>query len=174
MKKIRKNCQNQKMESKMKKLLILSAMLLISGCACLDGLCGDEEYVKPITRYRVSTNTKNCDYFDGKTCFRYVRREYEAPVEYVRYREPRRIYRDVAYVDPCENKIGGAYCPRQAVENPCEVKTDSCQETVRQVREPVEIVYKKTTYRTVYEPKTYEDVTYEKEPYRKPSCVTCE
>ncbi len=160
----------------MKKLLILSAMLLISGCACLDGMCGDEESVEPVTRYRTTTNTKNCDYFDGKTCFRYVRRDYEEPREIVRYREPRRMYREVAYVDqsPCGAKIGGSSCPRAAVETPCAAKVSSpCQETVRQTREPVEVVYKKTTYRTVYEPKTYEDVSYEKEPYTKPDCVEC-
>ena len=42
--------------------------------------------------------------------------------------------------------------------------------------EPVEVVYKKTTYRTVYEPKTYEDVSYEKEPYtgyKREGCADC-
>lgn len=41
---------------------------------------------------------------------------------------------------------------------------NGCAPIVRQTREPVEIVYKKTTYTTVFEPKTTSTVTYEKEP----------
>lgn len=151
------------MENSMKKLLLLSAVVALSGCACLDGMCGGEEDVDPVVTYRTTTNTKNCDYFDGKTCFRYVRR-YEEPREVVRYREPRVVYRDV----PCETRS----CAR--VVSSCASQPSSpCQPTIRETREPVEVIYKKTTYRTVYEPKTYEDVSYEKEPYTKPSCNDC-
>ena len=44
-----------------------------------------------------------------------------------------------------------------------------CAPQVKEVREPVEIVYKKTTYKTVYEPKTTTTVTFEKEPYKQPA-----
>jgi hypothetical protein len=40
----------------------------------------------------------------------------------------------------------------------------SCGE--RTVREPVEVVYRRTTYKTVYEPKTTSSVSYEREAYR--------
>lgn len=40
---------------------------------------------------------------------------------------------------------------------------NGCQPTVKEVREPVEITYKKTTYTTVYQPKTYEAVSFEKQ-----------
>ena len=39
----------------------------------------------------------------------------------------------------------------------------SCGE--RTTREPVEIVYRRTSYRTVYEPRTTRAVSYEREPY---------
>lgn len=41
---------------------------------------------------------------------------------------------------------------------------NGCAPVVRQTREPVEVIYKKTTYTTVYEPKTTSTVSYEKEP----------
>ena len=43
-----------------------------------------------------------------------------------------------------------------------------CQAKTYTVSEPVEILYKNTTYKTVYEPKTYSTVSYAKKPY------TCE
>lgn len=48
---------------------------------------------------------------------------------------------------------------------PMVVASSGCQEQVRTVREPVEVVYKRTTYRTVYEPKTTSSVDYERRPY---------
>lgn len=40
----------------------------------------------------------------------------------------------------------------------------SCGST-KVITEPVEVIYRKTTYRTVYEPKTYKSVSYVKIPY---------
>jgi len=37
------------------------------------------------------------------------------------------------------------------------------------VSKPVEVIYKDTTYTTVYEPKTYEEVSYSRKPYN--SCL---
>lgn len=51
---------------------------------------------------------------------------------------------------------------------PCTVSpcpASPCPSTVREVKEPVEITYKKTTYTTVYNPQTYQSVSYEKQPY---------
>lgn len=39
----------------------------------------------------------------------------------------------------------------------------SCQGEVRTKREPVEVIYKKTTYGTVYEPRYFENVSYERQ-----------
>ena len=44
------------------------------------------------------------------------------------------------------------------VQQPC----NGCQPTVTQTREPVEVLYKKTTTKTVYEPKTTQEVSYGK------------
>ncbi len=43
---------------------------------------------------------------------------------------------------------------------------NGCEPTVKETREPVEIVYKKVTYTTVYEPKTTTSVSYEREPVK--------
>ena len=45
------------------------------------------------------------------------------------------------------------------VAQPC------CQGTEYTVSEPVEVVYKNVTYKTVYEPKTYSTTTFVKKPY---------
>ena len=56
------------------------------------------------------------------------------------------------------------------VQQPC----NGCQPTVTQTREPVEVLYKKTTTKTVYEPKTTQEVSYEKEPYTgQLPCANC-
>lgn len=56
------------------------------------------------------------------------------------------------------------------VQQPC----NGCQPTVTQTREPVEVLYKKTTTKTVYEPKTTQEVSYEKEPYTgQLPCTNC-
>lgn len=44
-----------------------------------------------------------------------------------------------------------------------------CPTQIKETREPVEVIYKKTTYKTVYEPKTTSSVSYEKEPYKQGS-----
>ena len=52
----------------------------------------------------------------------------------------------------------------QIVTTPC----NGCQPTVRETREPVEVVYKRVTYTTTYEPKTVSNVTYEREAVKNP------
>ena len=136
----------------MKKLLIIAiATLAVSACACFD--C-DEEV--PVTTYRVADNRPrmNCDYFDGRTCYRYVYRQVQKPVaQPIRYREVRSCNScqpaPVVYTKPAQTCGACTSC------SPCEPK-------VTETREPVEIVYKKTVNKTVYEPKTYSEVSYEK------------
>ena len=42
-----------------------------------------------------------------------------------------------------------------------------CGECEYTSTQPVEIVYRKTTYKTVYVPKTYKYITYERKPYNR-------
>ncbi len=51
-----------------------------------------------------------------------------------------------------------------------------CQGEMRTVREPVEVVYKRTTYGTVYEPRHFQNVAYERQSvnggyYQQPTMV---
>lgn len=84
---------------------------------------------------------------------------------------PRRIYNRPRYNDNTyiSTNSDGRPCRRRSriVDGYRTVSNGKgCPDEIRETREPVEILYKKTTYKTVYEPKTYTDVTYEKEPYR--------
>lgn len=56
----------------------------------------------------------------------------------------------------------------------CSSMCDNCyygQEQSYTVSQPVEVIYRNTTYRTVYEPKTYKEVTLERRPYK--AKLTC-
>lgn len=56
----------------------------------------------------------------------------------------------------------------------CSSMCDNCyygREQSYTVSQPVEVIYRNTTYRTVYEPKTYKEVTLERRPYKAKS--TC-
>lgn len=162
------------MEKLMKKILVLAAALFaLSACACMNSKEPTVEERKVVYRsYQASANM-DCDYVDNNTCYRYVRtqpvapapvyapapryvapapRYYEAPREVVRYRRPRPA---VSYVD--------SYSEPEPVV--LEDNSGNCAPKIRTTREPVEVVYKKTTYKTVYEPKTTSSVSYEKEPY---------
>ena len=83
----------------------------------------------------------------------------------------RRVVEDNSYNEPCtspRDRIVNRSVNRRA-ETTYHYESNGnkkCPDEIRETREPVEILYKKTTYKTVYEPKTYTDVTYEKEPYR--------
>ena len=72
----------------------------------------------------------------------------------------------VQYVQPVAQPIAQPV----AVQQPC----NGCQPTITQTREPVEVLFKKTTTKTVYEPKTTQEVSYEKEPYTgQLPCTNC-
>lgn len=49
--------------------------------------------------------------------------------------------------------------------SPYQTACNRCQPVEYTVKTPVEIVYKNTTYRTVYVPQTSQSVSYEKRPY---------
>lgn len=169
----------------MKKLFIVALAAFVSACACFD--CEDEA---PVTTYQSSRQSKmDCDYFDGKTCYRYTYRNAQRPVaQPIVYREQPRCRRTVQQVQyqprPCptaecqrviQRPCPTAECPRavqRQVSSPC--GSSSCTRTncgcsaetkVSETREPVEVIYKKTTLKTVYEPRTYSEVSYEKAPY---------
>lgn len=132
----------------MKKFLIIALAAVVSACACFD--CEDEA---PVTTYETTyKQPSNCDYFDGRTCYRYVYKQ--AP-------------RHVAKPAPVRYRPCGEYrssCRAQSTCGSCN-KCNSCAPKISETREPVEVVYKKTTYKTIYEPKTYSQVSYEKAPY---------
>ena len=50
--------------------------------------------------------------------------------------------------------------------NSCYNNGYSCGST-KVITEPVEVIYRKTIYRTVYEPKTYKKVIIERKPYNE-------
>ena len=69
----------------------------------------------------------------------------------------------VQYVQPTAQAVA-------VQQQPC----NGCQPTITQTREPVEVLFKKTTTKTVYEPKTTQEVSYEKEPYTgQLPCTNC-
>lgn len=145
----------------MKKLLIVALAAFVSACACFD--CEDEA---PVTTYQSSRQARmNCDYFDGRTCYRYTYRNIQRPVaQPVVYRTPN-CRRTVQYAQrPCTTE-----CIRttRAATSSCGCSACGCtgETKISETREPVEVVYKKTTLKTVYEPRTYSEVSYEKAPY---------
>ena len=155
----------------MKKLLVITASLLISACACFEAT--DEETVvqkepevqvvatEPVENVRVVRRRVRV-YDDGYVAPRRVRRIYYNDAPEAEYRsENRRMRR---YMEPM-----------QADEQYCDDYSNSeCPAKVRIVREPVEVVYRKTKYTTVYEPRTFKDVSYEREPYAETSsCNDC-
>ena len=135
----------------MKKLLVLTALMFVSACAS-----------GPI--YRSNTQADYSHYnCTGRRPCRAV-----APKQIVRQATPQPIMVYEAprpVVTPCNAVVNN---PVQMVAQPC----NGCAPSVKIVKEPVEIVYKKTTTTTVYEPKTTTDVTYEKEAIVTKTIVT--
>lgn len=182
----------------MKKTLALSLMFLMSGCACLDGLCYDEDedltVVENQNAYKGYDN-QGCNYLNGEDCVRPQRIQprpivyrQEQPIIYVkeverptpviiRHRpapvEPQTVKQEVVTHNTEEkvnetNKTFASCGDIKSTTKEYELNDNShCAPQVKEVREPVEIVYRKTTYKTVYEPKTTKSVTYEKEPYKQ-------
>ena len=136
----------------MKKLLIVALSVMVSACACFE--CEREAQMASYPETRMAQ--PDCDYFDGKTCYRYVYRNTQRPAAKPAARRSACLYGQKA-------KSPSGY---QQVKGSCGCG-NSCETKISETREPVEIVYKKTTYKTVYEPKTYSQVSYEKVPYNQ-------
>lgn len=160
----------------MKKIVVIALSVLVSACACFD--CEDENG-RPVT-YQVSSKDQklDCDYFDGKTCYRYVYKNTQRQVakpEPVRYRPCGAPVVQPAQPAPCgcQQRHVEHVVPAPAPVVP-QVKDDCCKDKVSETREPVEMVYKKVTTRTTYEPKTTSQVTYEKVPYTNTTTTTTE
>lgn len=69
---------------------------------------------------------------------------------------------------PCHTCQAAVPAPVPAAR-PC----GGCQPTEYTVRTPVKVVYKNTTYHTVYEPRTYETTSFETRPFnRGEACAT--
>lgn len=176
----------------MKKLLILSLFAFLPACACTSGDSEDyQETTSQVQTYNEARTTDSCNLNDGSCNQRQVRYNryaavdttegepyYQRTTRRVRNYEPVDSYRIVRrtrrYVEPQEDIVPiviqrQAPAPRPVLTpRVTEYQNDltsPCKGSVKETREPVEIVYKKTTTRTVYEPKVYTDVTYEKEPY---------
>ena len=150
----------------MKKLLVITASILLSACACFEPV-EDENAVQkepepqvvaaePVENVRVIRRRVRV-YDNGYEAPRRVRRIYyrDATPKTVRHPEPR--YEAAMYNRPTSASVQEQYCDDYS-DSPCPAK-------VRVTREPVEVVYRKTKYTTVYEPRTFKDVSYEREPY---------
>ena len=84
----------------------------------------------------------------------------EKPAPVRQYQQPA----PVPVARPCDNCQAVAPAPR-----PC----GGCQPTEYTVRTPVKVVYKNTTYHTVYEPRTYETTSFETRPFnRNEACAS--
>lgn len=151
----------------MKKALILPVFVLLAACS-QEG---------PI--YKGYAN-QGCTYYDdsGNCLSRKASPRVDAAKEPLAIAKPRRpveytyaSYENVTSNQPIVDCIPAAQviqptpiivqqvAPQVINAAPC----NGCQPTIKEVREPVEITYKKTTYTTVYQPKTYEAVSFEKQ-----------
>ena len=132
----------------MKKLFIVALAAFVSACSCFE--CEDDG--APVTTYQTARKASmDCDYFDGKTCYRYVYKNIQRPVA-----QPA-----VVRQRPCETTQPSCGCSNCGCNN--------CGPKISETREPVEVIYKKTTYKTVCDPKTYSQVSYERLPYASAS-----
>lgn len=173
----------------MKKPLILSMISLLSACSCLssDPEYQEEQVVvssqKEVYQTPENENMTSKPYYQPTQSSQpvyqrvaahrvrttqpdiyYVPAPRQAPVESYQAPAPRYIASAETYQPAAPYYSAPEIRP---TNNEYQIDPNSpCKGSVRETREPVEIVYKKTTYKTVYEPKTFTDVSYEKEPYR--------
>ena len=145
----------------MKKFLIIALTACVSACACFE--CDDD--APKVTTYQATRKAPlDCDYFDGKTCYHYVYKNVQRPVA-----QPAPIRQR-----PCETTAIQPACNCNCAPQPrCNDCNSGCSPKYQETREPVEVVYKRTTYKTVYEPKTTSEVSYEKVPYTSSVCSEC-
>lgn len=176
----------------MKKLLAISAIALLAGCACFE--C-EEDYIEETTPVAAPANVyrglddRGCNYLTDEDCKRdhrsYVQSQnyqqqtdlyiadYPQPQNNIAYREEINIQETqsaapvpVTVTTPSAADLAACEALQATSSESTLPDGSPCPAKIRETREPVEIVYKKTTYKTVYEPKTTSSVTYEKEPYK--------
>ncbi len=180
----------------MKKYMALAAALLLSSCACFNSSDEEEAYV-PAPKKVCAKGDASCNGTRQQRYVRnydedvYYRRPHRSSYRILTTED----LGEQAYTRPAPAPIPAPQPPVvQVIERPApapvaapvvvttpavvpapavvttsgsDKKCNSCEPTIRETREPVEILYKKVTYKTVYEPKTTEEVTYEKVPYNK-------
>lgn len=173
---------NQRKRKNMKKLFVFSLLFLVSACA--QG-----------SIYKKYDQDCNSHFYSRKDCPA-KKETAKAPEKVYVYKEarpqPRRITlvaQQPVYAAP---RPAPVVVPVTAVSVPAAVTTidvqapapvpapvvvnnngcTGCAPVIRQTREPVEVIYKKTTYTTVYEPKTTSTVSYEKEPVINQKIIT--
>lgn len=132
----------------MKKYLVLAALFSVSACAH-GPIIGDEDCTyetTPQKNYRVEEPQPAPVAAPAPIVV-----AQPAPVVY----QPAPCFQPAPVVAPV---VAAAPVVARDTE-PC----NGCQPTVRTTREPVEVIYKKVTYTTTYEPKTTSDVSYERE-----------
>lgn len=157
----------------MKKFLILSVAVLLSSCShqtTQEAYSGNDE--------------QGCDYYNGETCVRY--KNSARPRQSMYKKAPMALVaaQEVVYVEKQEPVKEVVYVERVAptivsVPTAASVATTQtvttgeapCDPIVKEVREPVEIIYKRTKQTTIYEPKTTTEVSYEKEAYKGDTIV---
>lgn len=157
----------------MKKLFAFSLLFLISACAegsiykKYDQDCNDHFYSRkdcPIKEEKAKAPEKVYVYREAKPEPRRITLVAQRPT----YVAPRPTPIPVTAINIQAPAPAPVPAPVMVNNNGC----NGCAPVVRQTREPVEIIYKKTTYTTVYEPKTTSTVSYEKEAIRNQKIVT--
>ena len=123
------------------KLLVLAMVAGLTACA------SDEEQTG--RNYRYVGNNHDC----GEALVQ--DKPEPAPVRQYRQPAPMPVAR------PCVTCQAAA--PVAPAPRPC----NTCQPTESTVRTPVKVVYKNTTYHTVYEPRTYETTSFETRPFNR-------
>ena len=167
----------------MKKIFALSLMALLSACAQgsiykqFDQDCNDHFYSAKACPAKKAVTQKRQEQRSEKVYNRNSGLDTEQnKVRLVAQNADYRAYQQVPtrqkhlYVE--QKEVAPVAIKTIQVETPAPVVApvvvsdtgcNGCQPIVRQTREPVEVIYKKTTYTTVFEPKTTATVTYEKE-----------
>lgn len=137
----------------MKKIFVLVMVCLVSACSYWNGNDAEERYVV------VEGNEQPAKY-------RYVRRYYDDT--YTQGYQNRTVAAEPA-IRCCGQRVAVNNCGGCKVAAPV---STGCAPQVRTERVPVEVVYKRVTHKTVYEPKTTSSVEYERVPYSGETCGT--
>lgn len=146
----RVNLFRKELEDIMKNLTKLLVLAMVAG---LTSCASDEEQTG--RNYRYVGNNHDC----GEALIQ--DKPEPAPVRQYQQPAPMPVAR------PCVTCQAAA--PVAPAPRPC----NTCQPTEYTVRTPVKVVYKNTTYHTVYEPRTYETTAYETRPFnRDEACAT--